>query len=192
MQNLFIKTCIWLHSKSSSWQICSECFLKSHFPPGSQHSFFIWLKLWPSWTLNSLKLALNTSLSLLWGVWGVKGRLLRSTVKLFCAHIHRRRSDRECQCGVFLHAAAQHRQTGLQEFHGEFFSSASSFSSFLSCWSAQSSTRVQFVLCLYNIVEKSCHKFSSWRLWQHVSSMLSTVDVEGRSQKPDFSLYLKV
>lgn len=36
-------------------------------------------------------------------------------MKLFCAHIHRRRSDRECQCG-FVHAAAQHRQTASKGY----------------------------------------------------------------------------
>lgn len=49
-------------------------------------------------------------------------------MKLFCAHIHRRRrSDRECQSG-FVRAAAQHRHTVSEGLYGEFVSSISSMS----------------------------------------------------------------
>lgn len=104
----------------------------------------------------------------------LRAGLFSSTVKLFCAHIHRRRSDRECQCG-FVHAAAQQRdflrvtQWICVRCFFNFPSPWRLFSSVDSCWRVQPRTCVQFALRVtpqWNVVTNS----AVWRL-SHVSNV---------------------
>lgn len=99
-------------------------------------------------------------------------------MKLFCAHIHRRRSDRECQCG-FVHAAAQTDRQLLTVTCWvsvqHFFDSPPFFSKLLKS-SVVNLCPVCRLLFVTTGGGKVVTNSSSWRLSQHVSSMLSKPD----------------